>query len=113
MVPEVDLEFFAAAHADGAFVIDVREPYEYADGHVPGATLIPLAGLPQQAGGLASRQPVYVICASGHRSLNAAQFLVQRGIDAKSVAEGTQGWINRGLPVAYGDAENGPDAGQV
>ena len=107
MVPEIDLESFAAAHADGAFVIDVREPYEYAEGHVPGATLIPLAGLPQQAAGLTSRQPVYVICASGHRSLAAAQFLVQRGIDAKSVADGTHGWISRGLPVVYGDTEHG------
>ena len=110
MVPEVDLEAFAAAHADGAFVIDVREPYEYAEGHVPGAKLIPLAGLPQQAVGLASRQPVYVICASGHRSLTAAQFLSRRGIDAKSFADGTEGWISRGLPVVYGDVENGPDA---
>ena len=109
MVSEVDLESFAAAHADGAFVLDVREPYEYAEGHVPGAKLIPLAGLPAQAASLASRQPVYVICASGHRSLTAAQFLARRGIDAKSVADGTKGWISRGLPVVYGDTEKGPD----
>jgi rhodanese-related sulfurtransferase len=108
MVPEVDLESFAAAHADGAFVIDVREPHEYVEGHVPGAKLIPLADLPQQTAGLASREPVYVICASGHRSLSAAQFLARRGIDAKSVADGTTGWINRGLPVVYGEMENGP-----
>jgi rhodanese-related sulfurtransferase len=110
MVPEVDLESFAAAHADGAFVIDVREPHEYVEGHVPGAKLIPLAGLPQQAAGLASGQRVYVICASGQRSLSAAQFLAGRGIDAISVADGTKGWISRGLPVVYGDTENGPGA---
>ena len=34
---EVDLTVFAAAHRDGAVVIDVREPDEYVAGHVPGA----------------------------------------------------------------------------
>lgn len=36
MVPEIELAAFAAAHADGAVVIDVREPLEYVAGHVPG-----------------------------------------------------------------------------
>jgi hypothetical protein len=43
---EVDLDAFAVAHACGAVVIDLREPYEYASGHVPGARLIPLGSLP-------------------------------------------------------------------
>ena len=104
---EVDLGTFAAAHADGALVIDVREPYEYADGHVPGAKLIPLGSLPHQAGGLAGADgPVCVICASGNRSWTAAQFLARRGIDAKSVAEGTTGWMASGLPVVFGHREN-------
>src|SRR6266496_6546035 len=34
VVPEVDLHTFAAAHSDGALVIDVREPHEYVTGHV-------------------------------------------------------------------------------
>ena len=104
-MPEIDLETFSALHADGAAVIDVREPYEYAEGHVPGAKLIPLASLPQRVSGLATGQPVYVICASGHRSLAAAEFLARRGFDAWSVAEGTSGWIGRGLPVVRGDQE--------
>ena len=89
MIPEVDLHTFAAAHADGAFVIDVREPYEfvidvrepyeYVAGHVPGARLIPLARLPHHSGELPAGEPVYVICASGNRSWTAAQFLIQRG----------------------------------
>ena len=106
MVPEVDLRTFAAAHADGAAVIDVREPYEYVAGHVPGARLIPLARLPHHAGELPAGQPVYVICASGNRSWTAAQFLIQRGIDARSVAGGTGDWVARGLPVVRGAQEN-------
>ena len=56
MVPEVDVHTFAAAHSDGALVIDVREPDEYVAGHVPGAKLIPLARLPHHAGGLPGRR---------------------------------------------------------
>jgi rhodanese-related sulfurtransferase len=106
VAPEVDLSTFAAAHADGALVIDVREPAEYVSGHVPGARLVPLSRLPQHAGDLPAGQPVYVICASGNRSWTAAQFLIQRGLDARSVAGGTGDWITRGLPVVRGSQEN-------
>ncbi len=106
MVPEVDLDMFAAAHADGALVIDVREPYEYVAGHVPGAKLIPLARLPHHAGALPVGEPMYVICASGNRSWTAAQFLTGRGIDARSVIGGTGDWMARGLPVIRGAQEN-------
>lgn len=106
MATEVDLIAFAAAHADGAFVIDVREPYEYVAGHVPGARLIPLGRLPQHARELPTREPVYVICASGNRSFTAAQSLTRHGIDARSVRGGTGGWQARGLPVVRGAQES-------
>ena len=106
MVTEVDLGAFAAAHADGAFVIDVREPQEYVAGHVPGARHMPLARVPHRTGELPGGEPVYVICASGNRSLTAAQFLAGRGIDARSVMGGTGGWQARGLPVVRGTQEN-------
>ena len=106
MALEVDLDTFSAAHADGALVIDVREPFEYAGGHVPGARLIPLASLPHHAAGLPGGQPVYIICASGNRSWTAARFLAQRGVDARSVAGGTQQWMARGLPMVRGGKEN-------
>jgi rhodanese-related sulfurtransferase len=103
---EVDLDAFAMAHADGAVVIDVREPYEYASGHVPGAELVPLASLPARAGALPRRQPVYIICATGNRSLTAARFLAGHGVDARSVAGGTSRWMARGLPVVPARGEN-------
>lgn len=106
MVPEIDLDMFAAAYLDGAYVIDVREPYEYVAGHVPRARLIPLARLPHHAGELPAHEPVYVICASGNRSRTAAQFLAARGIDAKSVMGGTGDWMARGLPVDRGAQGN-------
>lgn len=106
MIPEVDLDTFAAAHADGAFVIDVREPSEYVGGHVPGARLVPLGSLPHHATGLPAGPPVYVICATGSRSLTAARFLAARGVDAWSVAGGTSAWVSRGQPIVYGRTEN-------
>lgn len=106
MVREVDVRTFAAAHADGALVIDVRESFEYAAGHVPGARLVPLGALPGAARDLPRDRPVYVICASGNRSLTAAGWLSQMGFDARSVAGGTAGWTQSGLPVVRGTHEN-------
>ena len=103
---EVDVHTFAAAHADGAFVIDVREPYEYVAGHVPGALLIPLDAVTLQSGDLPGGQPVYVICATGNRSLVAASWLNRLGIDARSVAGGTTAWMAAGHPVVTGTVQN-------
>ncbi len=102
---EVTNAAFAAAHADGAIVIDVREPYEYVAGHVPGARLVPLARLAQVRPELPGSTPVYVICASGNRSKAAADFLAGAGIDAYSVAGGTSAWTSTGRPVTYGAHE--------
>ncbi|MGB2571897.1 rhodanese-like domain-containing protein [Micromonospora citrea] len=99
---EVNLAEFAAAHADGAVVVDVREPFEYVEGHVPGARPVPLGQLPAMVGTLPRNRPVYVICASGNRSLSAAQFLARAGIDARSVAGGTGGWVRSGRAVVTG-----------
>lgn len=102
---EVDLETFAVAAADGATVIDVREPHEYLAGHVAGARLIPLGQLPTRVSDLPRTGPVYIICASGARSLSAAEYLSRAGIDARSVAGGTSGWQRSGRPVVAGMRE--------
>lgn len=102
MAREVDIAAFAAAHAGGALVIDVREPDEYLSGHVPGARLVPIASVPDRAAELPAGEPVYVICASGNRSAAAADWLRNTGIDAWSVAGGTGSWIVAGHPVVYG-----------
>ena len=49
-VPEIDIDEFARRREQGAPVIDVREPDEYQQAHVPGATLIPLATVPDRLG---------------------------------------------------------------
>jgi rhodanese-related sulfurtransferase len=100
---EVDIPTFAAAQPGGATVIDVREPFEYAEEHVPGARLMPLGHLTSWVSELPAHSPVYVICASGARSLAAAEFLARAGIDARSVAGGTGAWRRSGRPVVRQD----------
>lgn len=72
---EISVEVFAAAHADGAFVVDVREPFEYVGGHVPGARLVPVGQLPSRVRELPRDERVYVICASGNRSRAMTDYL--------------------------------------
>jgi thioredoxin 1 len=102
---EIDLESFASAHSAGATVLDVRNPDEYEAGHVPGATLIPLGELGARQDEIPDGDPVYVVCASGGRSLTATKAMVHAGYRAVSVAGGTKGWIEQGRPVVLGMEE--------
>lgn len=89
----------------GALLIDVREPEEFARGHLPGALNVPQADLAGWQRGAPRDRDLLLICQSGRRSLQAAQFLVQCGIErVASVAGGTQAWADAGKPVALGSA---------
>ncbi|WP_323101273.1 rhodanese-like domain-containing protein [Intrasporangium sp. YIM S08009] len=98
----VTIEELAAARADGASVVDVREPGEYVGGHVPGARLVPMGQLASRVGELDASRPVYVICASGNRSRAMADLLVRLGYDARSVDGGTSAWQASGRPLVAG-----------
>ena len=83
------------------FLLDVREPWEYLQGHVAEATLIPLGELERRVNEVPRDQPVLVICHSGQRSLAAAGFLLHLGYrDVANVDGGTGAWIERGYPVS-------------
>lgn len=102
MVTEVTLDELEQARAAGAPVIDVRESDEYAEGHVPGAQLMPLGVVPVRAHELPTTEPVYVICGSGGRSYQAAEQMAAAGVDARSVAGGTSAWSRSGRPLETG-----------
>jgi rhodanese-related sulfurtransferase len=103
--PEVDVETFADALDEGAVFIDVREPDEYTEAHIPGARLIPLGQLGQRLQELPEGRPLYVVCATGGRSLRAATALQnQAGIEAVSVAGGTKAWVASGRDYETGDS---------
>lgn len=103
MIRTVDIPTFAAAYADGATVIDVREPDEYAAGHVPGARLIPMGEIHQQLDSIPASGDVYLICRSGNRSGQVAEALAPHGFDFINVLGGTMEWIARGHEVNEGD----------
>lgn len=102
-VPEIDIDEAARRIAAGTPVIDVREPDEYEDGHVPGAPLIPLALVPDRVGEVPATGEVLIICKLGGRSRKAAEYLRGQGIDAVNIAGGTMAWIDAGHPVVTGD----------
>ena len=103
VVPEVDLDSFEAAWRGGAAVLDVRNPHEYHQKHVPGAVLVPLPELGERLDDVPDGRPLYVICATGARSRTAAEAMrVQLGWDVLNVTAGTEGWAATGHPLAYG-----------
>lgn len=100
-VEEVAIDALEARAAD-VTVLDVREPEEFAAGHVPGAVNLPQADLASRLDEVPRDRPVLVVCQAGMRSRRAAQFLRQQGFErVRSVSGGTAAWrAARGLPVA-------------
>lgn len=74
-------------------LLDVREPDEFAQGHVPGARNVPLGRLAAEIPKLDPAAETLVICRSGHRSATAAKQLKRAGFtDVHSVRGGTLAW---------------------
>lgn len=95
----ITVQELAGARAEGAFVLDVRQPEEYAAGHVPGAVLIPLGEVLDRLSEIPRDEPIHVICRSGQRSATAARALGELGWRAFNVEGGTLAWIDAGLAV--------------
>lgn len=93
-------EVTAAGVPAGGWLLDVREPEEWAAGHVPHAVHIPMGELAARVHEVPGDQAVYVICRSGVRSAAVAQALIGAGWDALNVADGMQGWAAAGRPMA-------------
>jgi glyoxylase-like metal-dependent hydrolase (beta-lactamase superfamily II)/rhodanese-related sulfurtransferase len=90
----------ASGNGDRPVVIDVREPWEYAQGHIPGAKLIPLGQLVGSLAELEPSHPVAVVCASGSRSQSAAALLGQKGFaKVYNLQDGMHGWQMAGLEI--------------
>lgn len=90
----------SCSNGDCPKIVDVREPWEYKQGHVPGAILMPLGQLASRLTELDPEHPVAVICASGNRSQSAAALLGQKGFKTVyNVLGGTGAWIRSGLEV--------------
>lgn len=77
-------------------IVDVREPQEYAEGHIPGAINRPLSRFSPVAD-LPRDQPVVIVCLAGGRSAKALRQALDAGHkDVRHYASGTGGWAKSG-----------------
>ncbi len=87
----------------GAFLLDVREPDEWNDTHIPNSTLIPLSELPQRLNELPREQEIVVVCRTGRRSAEGRDILLKAGFKkVTSLAGGLVAWKEAGYPVTSG-----------
>ena len=109
-VREATLDEVRGRPADSA-LIDVREPEEVANGHVPGAVNLPQADLATRLDEIPRDRPLFMICQGGFRSLRSAQFLRQRGFaNVASVKGGTEAWRAAGGEMILETARPSPPA---
>lgn len=86
-------------------VLDVRQPHEHAAGHIRGAVLLPLNEVGARADEVLSQgDDVIVVCASGNRSLSAANKLQGMGFERiVNLKGGMNAWQTAGLAVEKGE----------
>ncbi len=78
----------------GVQLVDVRSREEYAQGHLPGAKLVPLGELESRFRKLHPDAPVIIYCLSGARSARAARFLAGHGFaDVRNMRGGIRHWV--------------------
>lgn len=81
-------------------VVDVRDPGEFAEGHVPRARNVPLGILKADPRGKLSRDNVLMVCAKGVRSQTAATVAEELGLNQIfQLTGGTRAWVDAGLPL--------------
>lgn len=99
--PEVDVaEAVRARTDDGAVLLDIREPKEWARFRIPGAVHIPMGDLAQRASELDSAKPIVVYCKSGQRSLVSTDELLGLGFrDVASLNGGIIAWAEAEKPI--------------
>lgn len=88
---------------DGATLIDVREPDEFATARIPFAVNVPLSTLGERAGEIPTEGDVYIVCQAGGRSARTVEALENAGwSNVINVEGGTQQWLDEQRPTANG-----------
>ena len=81
-------------------IVDVREADEFAQGHIPGAILVPLQRLLAAPRQYLKRDDVLFVCASGIRSAVAGEMAAAIGLTRiYNLEGGTHEWVRRGYPI--------------
>lgn len=100
---EVSVDQALSMREEGAFVLDVRQPEEWVDHHIPGSTLIPLGELEARLAEVPQDQEIVVVCRSGNRSAQGRDILKSAGFEqVTSMAGGLSEWRSTGYPTVSG-----------
>jgi len=101
----------AAAKLDELVVIDVREPDEWAAGHIASARHIPIGELAQRQSELEaagdSGAKFLFVCRVGGRSAQATEYVTRLGFDAENLEGGMLAWDQAGQPIVTDDGSPG------
>jgi rhodanese-related sulfurtransferase len=101
--PEISVEEAVAKRDSGAFILDVRQPEEWNEFHVPDSTLIPLGELASRVNELPKDQEIVIVCRSGNRSAQGRDLLLDAGLtQVTSMAGGLTQWKAAGYPTVSG-----------
>ncbi|MGJ9382554.1 rhodanese-like domain-containing protein [Salipaludibacillus sp. CF4.18] len=76
-----ELKNILSASDSNKIVVDVREPEEYNDGHIPGVPLVPMQTIPDLLEGFDKEKEYVFVCRSGNRSQNVSLFMKQQGYE--------------------------------
>jgi rhodanese-related sulfurtransferase len=89
----------ASAKLSDLHLLDVREPDEWAAGHIAGAQHIPLGQLRERLGEVPKGKTILAVCRSGSRSDSAARGLRTLGYTVENLDGGVTAWKRAGLPL--------------
>lgn len=94
--PDINQVAANARATDGAVIVDVRTPEEFAEGHIPDAINLPLDRIDRAGRALdASDAPLYVYCLSGARSSRACALLRAQGYSSVTDMGGINRWAGK------------------
>ena len=97
MIPQISPAELAAWLADAArpapLLVDVREPWEFAECHIDGSLPIPLGDIPARHAELPQDRDLVLVCHHGNRSQHAAAWLAKNGHPkVRNLSGGVEAW---------------------
>lgn len=99
-IPTTDVASVPEVIPSDVVVLDVREPHEWAAGHIDGAVHIPMGDLPSRVGELDPAKHTVVVCHVGGRSARVTAWLHAQGHDVVNLEGGMDAWERAGRQVA-------------
>lgn len=101
LAPSIDVDTAYALHDNpNVYMLDVREPDEYAAGHIPGITLIPTGEVASRLNEIPTDKEVIVTCRTGNRSAQVVDLLREMGYtNVHNMEGGIVAWEEAGFPV--------------